>query len=286
MDKIIKSQVLKEKKVFDALGINYLNSGDKRIASFVARSLVNVKTGAITCGKTVTLPDVFHNSVKNMELFGNDIALSAYRFSLVNFLPINSFQHSFATHVVFNADEETMKVDQESGKVEHFKIPQVMDEVTADIFLTHEFIHGLKEVNYNEYVLITSLSDVIPLFYELVQIENDNRKKEFLNVRMFLLNIEKETYNNVSLHMKKSMTDKDLYKVIQSRSGEYLNSFYYALVLFNMYKDNPKMILELVRKVLNKEMSTLDLLVNLGLYHKNNDYIFNQELGKIRKVLK
>lgn len=82
------------------------------------------------------------------------------------------------------------------------------------------------------------------------------------------------------------MTDKDLYKVIQSRSGEYLNSFYYALVLFNMYKDNPKMILELVRKVLNKEMSTLDLLVNLGLYHKNSDYIFNEELGKIRKVLK
>ena len=46
------------------------------------------------------------------------------------------------------------------------------------------------------------------------------------------------------------------------------------LALFNMYKSDSKKILELVNKVLNHEMTTREMLVILGLLHKDNNVIF------------
>lgn len=286
MNKEFKERLLNDKKAFDILGLKYLTPEDKRAANYVANSLGDIKTGAIVSEKTVLFEDIFHKSVANMKIFGDDISLSSFRFSLVSFLPIINYSYAYMTRIIFDVDDKTMQVDRESGRVESFKIPKKMDEVTADIFLTHEFIHGLKDVNYNEYILVNSLGDVIPLFYEMIQVENDVRKKEFLNIRMNLLNNERYSYIDVSTRMKKSKNDKDLYKVVQSRSGEYLNSFYYALGLYHIYRKNPKRILELVKKVLNKEITTLDMLLYLGIYHVNLDREFSYELNEIRKVLK
>ena len=87
-------------------------------------------------------------------------------------------------------------------------------------------------------------------------------------------------------NITRSRNDAELYKVLQGRSGQYLNSFYYSLVLFNVYKSDPNLVLSAIKKVLNHEMTTLDMLINLGIYQENFDKVFNEELSSIRKSLK
>ena len=52
-----------------------------------------------------------------------------------------------------------------------------------------------------------------------------------------------------------------------------------------MYKENPDKILCLVLKVLNHEMTTLDMLNDLGIYGNIQGEVFEKELGKIRKLV-
>ena len=65
-----------------------------------------------------------------------------------------------------------------------------------------------------------------------------------------------------------------------------MNSFYYALMLYSLYKETPNKILNLVNKVLNHEMTTFELLNNLGLYGDIKGEIFEKELGMIRQLVK
>lgn len=65
-----------------------------------------------------------------------------------------------------------------------------------------------------------------------------------------------------------------------------MNSFYYSLLLYNLYKKEPKIVLELVNKVLNHEMTTRGMLEKLGLLYSNEKDIFEEEFNAIRKVLK
>ena len=76
-----------------------------------------------------------------------------------------------------------------------------------------------------------------------------------------------------------------LYEYLRSRIGCYLNSFYYAVILYKMYKENPDKILYFVLKVLNHEMTTFDMLNDLGIYGNIQGEVFEKELGKIRKLV-
>ena len=86
--------------------------------------------------------------------------------------------------------------------------------------------------------------------------------------------------------MNRSKEDKDLYKVIATRSGQYLNSYYYASILFNMYKSDPQMMLAYVNKVLKHEITTRELLETLGIFHQDKNSIFDTEFEKVKMCVK
>lgn len=65
-----------------------------------------------------------------------------------------------------------------------------------------------------------------------------------------------------------------------------MNSFYYVVILYSMYKETPKKILDLVSRVLKQEITTLDMLNCLGIYGDIKGGTFEKELDHIRKLLK
>ena len=86
--------------------------------------------------------------------------------------------------------------------------------------------------------------------------------------------------------MKKNKEDKDLYKIIDTRSGEYLNIYYYACILFNMYKSSLLLVLDLVNKVLNHEMTTREMLQLLGIFRQDKNCLFDTTFEEVNKCVK
>ena len=79
---------------------------------------------------------------------------------------------------------------------------------------------------------------------------------------------------------------RSVYEYIRSYIGRYLNSFYYAIILYNMYKENPKKILGYVSKVLNHELTTYDMLIDLNIYGDIKGEVFENEINSIKRSLK
>jgi len=286
MEKSLRNKLVQEKRAFDILKFKYLNARDRRNANFVGNQILNIQTGAIVVNETISLRDAFLKSVNNMRIFGDEFYGESLKFAGTKFVPICTDPLSFKTNVIFTADDDTRVVDETSGRVDHFKIPKQIDATVGDIFLTHEFLHGLKETNYQEYVNI-NLADVIPLFYELITADNNVKiQKDLLNIRIALLKANRNGYMVASNNIKKSKNDKDLYKIEQTFTGEYLNSFYYALILYNMYKNNSGLVLNAVSRVLKHEITTLNMLVELGIYGSKFDNVVNDEIVGIRRVLR
>mgnify|MGYP003298596160 FL=1 len=286
MNNRLRTQLMAEKKAFDVFEMKYLSPDDKKVISYVGRAISNIKTSAIVTRENAILGEVFAKSLDNLRIFDDSFYFEALKFASVRFVPTFPDSFSFSCYVAFYADDKTMKPIVDSGKVDHFKIPQIID-TNAEVHLTHELIHAIKETNFEEYKLVAILSDVIPIFYELIGTEKDEQlRRDILNMRVSVLGIESITYKNATMNMKKNMHEKDLYRVMQNRSGQYLNSFYYALILYNMYKFDKERIIGAINRVLRREITTLDMLIELGIYTKDNNHLFDEELEEIMKVLK
>ena len=166
--------------------------------------------------------------------------------------------------------------------VHKFQIPTIFDRETP-VILGHEYHHALKDTNPEEYLLQMGYADVIPIFYELVMASKreGDAKSNLLKARINMLNIDKKSYR--LYHDLTGNVVVNAYKI--SKHGEYLNSYYYALALFNVYKEKPEMVLGLVSKVLKHEMTTVDLLMVLDLYDENLDHEVREEHDEIIKAL-
>lgn len=284
MDAILKKQIMMQKKALDMLGINYMNSDDIKNAYFMVQQLKGIeKTGCQFIKKS--LSSVTLESLIGIGIFGEDI-LRRLNDIIANAACYACYDSElmYACHITFSVDEG--KVLEDTGTVDHYKIPRKYNQVSP-IFLGHEHIHALKETNYQEYKDTQRIGDVIPLFYELLQAKGDTKTvyDNWVNSRFELLLDSKDTFVETRLRMKESFRDKDLYKLIATRSGQYLNSLYYAIVLYNIYLDDQELVLNLVKKVLNHEMTTMDLLTTLGLYGKDNDNIVINEMNELKKSL-
>ena len=124
---------------------------------------------------------------------------------------------------------------------------------------------------------------------------NELLKKELLKFRMFWLLENRKDYLLLGyLYLEEWLNEFvgendcqcDVYKFMISKIGCYLNSFYYAVMLYNMYKETPKKILDLVSKVLKHEITTMEMLEMLDVYGDIRGSIFEKELNCIKRVLK
>lgn len=150
----------------------------------------------------------------------------------------------------------------------------------AHIYFGHEAHHVLKDTNPKEYMFMLQLADVIPIFFELVQADqyNEEGKNAIINNRFALL-------KGLSNELKVDKTDNDNYlqNAVKSKKYQYLNSFYYSVLLYRLYKDNPQYILGLVKKVLSGEITTYDLINKLDINSRYLDYDVEDEINILKK---
>lgn len=286
MNSQMKEETKQVKKVFELLGIKYIDYRDKKIINYVSKMLNTVNTGADISVGTIDYNTAIAGSLENLKVLGMEPYIKVSSFiSTIPFLPIHPVSYGYSCHISYDLIDETLEVDKSSGTVVNYKVPQKPD-IMAPLHIGHEHIHVLKETNYEEYIDSQILGDVIPMFYELLMCDKyEDMKKLIMSFRLFSLKEDKKHYDNAINQMKKREL-KDLYKVIATRSGQYLNSFYYSLLLYNLYKNDPKRVLELVNRVLNHEMTTRKMLEELGILYSSNTQVFEEELRIIKKVLK
>lgn len=279
-----KKSLIAEKRAIKILGFDCLEHEERKKIPHVIRSLK--ETGAKLEPVTgAEIRSVISVALKDFSsVLGKDIANQTAT-NLVNipFKSVNALPHLFAVNVQYNVDEKTKKVDKNSGVVDHFKIPFQLSE-SDSVFIGHELIHMNKEVNYAEYKLLLTLSDVIPILYEFI-VMGENAKN-ILNNRLFWLNLNVKEYETAMKKIKSSGMEKDLYKMVRDRNAQYLNSFYYATVLYKKYQDDPELILNYIRKVVMCEMSTLDMLKDLGIYLIDNNDIYDEQVRQFKKIIK
>ncbi len=287
MDSVMKQKLVQEKKAFDALGFNCFTDTDKTVSSYVASRLVDYNANASMADRTYQLSQAIDLSSDDLMLFGEDYATKVKDIARrTKCIVAYTDDLLYSCQITYNYDAKKKEVVTNSGVVQHYKVPMHISEL-APIFLGHEHIHSIKETNYQEYINARRVGDVIPLFYEFVIAKKNYQEiyKTWLNARMYLMSDSKKKYTRVRQIMKKEFKDKDLYKIIATRTGQYLNSFYYALILYHMYLADEKLIMGLVKKVLNHEMTTIELLNTLGIYGPNHKTMFEEELNSLKKSL-
>lgn len=285
------------KKYMDKMNINYLSKEDFLICEYVIDQLVNIDVDNIYYGKSILINELKEKSLEEIKIFGIDI-----KNKIIDLLYRTPFNYDFdkdskfGTEISYSFDESDSLVSK-IGIVSGYIVPSKLYELSVYHFV-HEYIHMLKDTNYDEYKSFISLGEVIPLFYELMIYNPDEMlKKELLRLRMFWLFENRKDYLLLDyLYLGEWInefvceTDNDckcdVYEFMISKIGCYLNSFYYAVILYNMYKDNPKKILDLVSRVLKQEITTLEMLNILNIYGDINGSVFEKELDVIRKVLK
>ena len=131
----------------------------------------------------------------------------------------------------------------------------------------HQFHHLLKDKNVEEIKIRNRVSDVIPLFYELMCADDEDNKlvaKEIIKRRIFLLQLEKSKRDDID-------------------TLQLFNSYYYALGLFLKYKKDDLIVLRLISRVLMGEITTLELLTMLNLYEEDLDYEVSRQLETIKQ---
>lgn len=146
----------------------------------------------------------------------------------------------------------------------------------------HEMMHLLKDRNCMEFSNFFNYGEVIPIFYELLQ---TNGKSETIKNSIIInrLNGLKKTYEtNYSLEfIEKFKNDPELYTYHRFRCDVYFISFYYAVMLYSLYKNNSKLILKEIKNILDNNKTTLDLIELFEFNKKIDIETFDKEYNLI-----
>lgn len=289
--------MMPEKLISDILKLNYLGDDDLRVCYYVISQLFHIDNFIMRKGKIISLKNMKEKSLEEVRIFGDNIYSRVQ--DLLSTVPINRCNNifDFQCRVSYAKKDESNIIDPNTGRIECYIVPRYLFEYC--IFrLDHEHIHALKETNYEEYKNAFVIGEVIPMFFELIMFDPRNIiKRELVKDRISSLFITKKNFvsidayiqNNVSLNFCNDDSiyqQRNIYEYLRTRDGCYLNSFYYAVILYSMYKETPKKILDFVSRVLKQEITTLDMLNCLGIYGDINGGTFEKELGLIRKLLK
>lgn len=297
MKKLIE-EFREQKEVFDSLKINYLYDEDINVCNYVINHLWGFDIKDINYGKIIPLDELVSKSMSILKIFGNNIYLQIQ--DIVSESSIHSGfenKYDFFTTIGFDINSDG-EIIIDSGVVDGYVIPQKIYQLSV-YHMAHEHIHALKETNYAEYKDGITLGETIPLFLELIIYNPDEvLTKELIKFRIRSLisnKIEYRDFDNLlykcdreSILNGRTIIDENarMCEFLRSRVGCYMNSFYYSLILYNMYKETPKKILTFVNKVLNHEMTTFEMLKALSLYADIRGEIFEKEIKKIRKIIK
>ena len=174
-----------------------------------------------------------------------------------------------------------MKLRNNTGKVGVYKAPTKYDEISP-LWIAHEHIHALKDINYKEYKDVNVYGDVISLFLDLLMSDQVNHKfaEAYLRNRLYLLKEEYISTKHIESMFSKDYEYGDLYPIYATTSMQYLNSLYYAMKLYELYLDRVDVI-PYINSVLHGTKTTREILKELGI---SNVFDYNTAIYGIRDI--
>lgn len=286
MIKIDKGYYDNVKKIFDKVKFNYFTGAEINKANFVSSFLDESYNKISLFPQKTSLAYAISYGVEGMHLFGDEALIKiGATLSTVDILENPYLKDEFQALISYGYDEEEEKIIPETGGVLAYVIPGQLDDL-APIWMSHENIHALKDTNYEEYKNAFIYGEVIPLFYEMLKAHELKilTKSWFVKRMQFLISSKKEFQKNLSF-LQDNQENKEDVLINCSLSGNYLNDFYYALVLYRLYLDEPALILDLIRRVLLHEITTEEMLDIMGIKEESFDNLFTQEFQKLKKIL-
>lgn len=285
MDANVKKYIKEKINIAKIFKFNQLSNNDKLNIEVICSCKDMINTACFISESSYSLDFVKEACVDTMKIFDEGIADRAFNvMAFIDVIPVFDEGFIFNTDIRYGRFEKNV-VDTSNGYVDVIRTPRILDE-NAFIFLGHELIHAIKDTNYPEFQLLLTLGEVIPNFYEFIIAENiPEISRNYWNCRLEIIKNCIEEYKAISADLSRSLFDKNILRYLLSNKGVYLNSFYYALVLYNLYKIYPDWVMKNVLRVLNHEITTKDLLVILGLYEMNNDNLVSDEIKKLSLYL-
>ena len=275
--------LMNRKKVSELLGLRVMNDLDFEIAERMGILVPNFSPKMEATGAIISSEQAFLESYRYLELFGlSYMERAKSNVSGAQVLHVLPYIFTYTTHIEYSLDDETNEVKKNSGVVAHFKVPSQFDQVSP-LWLAHEHIHSLKETNYEEYQDANVFSDVIPMFFELVMSHQVDSKftKVLLRNRLALLNNEYSSTKKAKDIFSKDKTLQDYYSIYATSSMQYLNSFYYSLLLFSYYLKDQETILKFVREVLDGKKTTRSMLEELHFIYIYDSKVAGEGIKEI-----
>lgn len=154
-------------------------------------------------------------------------------------------------------------------------------------FIGHELTHILKERNPRECNNVYTVQEMVPILVELMiaymSLEDDDFAR-LIDDRLHLIAEEARGFLKYRDAIKNCYSKyKEALKIAMSISSGYLNSFYYAVSIFQYFLDNPSYIASLVAAVTRMEITTNDM-INILLNKYNNDEMNNEYREGIKLI--
>ena len=273
---------------FSVINLKIMTEKDFELADYISEVTNFNVCDSKKVAKKKKIQEVVNESIDSLSIFNDDEIISKTK-AIVFSVPLNSIYTNpnvFGCVVGYNHSdvEETKK-----GEVLRYNIPNKLNELSS-IQLGAQHIHALKETNAKEHENTFVTGNVLSFLYELISIEQQdiNFQKDYLNMRLQYLNAcifeyknARDVYNNKE---KNDSNEEQVYFDYLNRVGAEINSFYYALILYNLYKNDPTLITNYVNKVLNHELTTVDVLEELAIYQEYNKEVYEEELSNIAKL--
>lgn len=279
------NSLIQRKEVFDALGIKIMTDADFDMAQRMIPYIPTINPITNPVGRIISKDEALSRSYKYLNLFGKSYAdRVSNKLDDIEIKEVFEYTFCFTTNVTYKLDEETKKINKDSGNIDHLKTPIIFDEVSP-MWLAHEHIHNLKELYYDEYSEGQVLGDVIPMFFELLIADQESSEKEkaYIKNRLFLL---KNEINGLE-YVKSILSDqKDLYKVFATSSMQYINSYYYSLRLYDLYESGNEEVLIKIKEVLDGEKTTESILKELGLLYNYSERKTRKGIQKVLNRIK
>lgn len=163
-------------------------------------------------------------------------------------------------------------------------IPYELDELSY-VFIGHEIMHILAQGrNYDEWKYLLLYSDVIPMLYEMIQSSDKDEitKQKIINWRLTKM---LEMYNNAfNIEViEKLHHDKEALRYYQMPEKQYFISFYYTVLIYSLYCQDSKTLIQGIRDVLNQKITTLKMLEQFGMLNNLDHSSFEKGYSFILK---
>lgn len=279
--------------------LNFLFDNDINVCNYVANQLPYT-FNLYKKGEQISQEELINKSLQDFKKFSEDNYCRLA--DLIINTPIfrnQSYYNSRVSVTYSNGSLFENCIVKDSGRISQYNIPIKLYNIHI-YTIGHEHCHALKETNYYEFKDSFTIGETIPIFYELFCLNpNDPNTKKHIQMRLHSLWRNKKIYLKASELCQKNpnrnevfdfgqqyYNQRSIYEFMQSYIGSYLNSFYYAIILYNLYKQNPNKILTLVSHVLSQYITTYDLLTELDIYGNIQGETFEKELHELKRILK